>query len=116
MNTVIEKIGDIAIVAIQEPQLDISNADEFRRILAPVLQDSRNLVLDLEGVKFVDSRGCGVILSCLKQLSKVGGDVKLCCVPRPVLMVFELIRMGNIVQIVNTREEAVQAFQKSNPD
>ena len=31
----------------------------------------------------------------------------------PVRMVFELIRLHNICGIVNTRDEAVQAFEKS---
>jgi len=59
----------------------------------------------------VDSRGCGAILSCLKQISPAGGDLKLCRVSPRVRLVFDLIRMHNICEIVNTREEAVQAFQ-----
>jgi anti-sigma B factor antagonist len=78
-----------------------------------VLKDCRKLVLDLDRVQFVDSRGCGAILSCLKHISPTGGDLKLCRVTQPVRMVFELIRMHNICEIVNTREEAVQAFQDS---
>ena len=113
MQTLVEKLGDVTIVAVQEKELDAGNADEFRRALAPVLQDCRNLVLDLDRVQFVDSRGCGVILSCLKHVSTGGGDLKLCRVTRPVLKIFELIRMPSICEIVSTREEAVQAFQKS---
>ena len=111
MQPVIETIGDVTIVAVNVEALDASNADVFRRALAPVLKDCRKLVLDLDRVQFVDSRGCGTILSCLKQISPTGGDLKLCRVTPPVRMVFDLIRMQNICEIVNTREEAVQAFQ-----
>ena len=108
----VEKIGDVTIVAVNVEELDASNADDFRRDMAPVLQGCRKLVLDLSGVHFVDSRGCGMILSCLKQLSTTGGDLKLCGVTPQVHMVFELIRMRRICEIVNTRQDAVQAFQK----
>ena len=108
----VENIGDVVVVAPNLEQLDASNADDFRRDMAPILQDCRKLVLDLTGTQFADSRGCGAILSCLKQLSSVGGDLKICGVSRPVRMVFELIRLHRICEILGTKEEAVQAFQK----
>ena len=112
MEPMVEKIGDVTIVAVQVDELDAGNADAFRRAIAPVLKDCRYLVLDMDQVQFVDSRGCGAILSCLKHVSAAGGDLKLCRVSRPVLKVFELIRMPSICEIVGTREEAVEAFQK----
>jgi anti-sigma B factor antagonist len=116
MEPMIEKIGDVTIVAVNVVELDAASADVFRRAIAPVLKDCRKLVLDLEGVQFVDSRGCGAILSCLKHISPAGGDLKLCRVTPHVRMVFELIRMDRICEIVNTREEAVQAFQNSKQE
>jgi anti-sigma B factor antagonist len=113
MQPAIEKVGDVTIVAVNVEELDAGNADAFRHAMAPVLKDCRKLVLDLDRVQFVDSRGCGGILSCLKHISPTGGDLKLCRVTPPVQMVFDLIRMGNICQIVNSREDAVQAFQKT---
>jgi anti-sigma B factor antagonist len=113
MQPTIDKIGDVTIVAMNVEEFDASNADDFRRAIAPVLKDCRKLVIDLQRVQFVDSRGCGAILSCLKQISPAGGDLKLCGVTPPVHMVFDLIRMQNICEIVNTRDEAVGAFQKS---
>lgn len=112
MEPVIEKVGDVTIVALNADHLDSSNADEFRRDLAPVLQDCRKLVLDLERVQSIDSRGCGVIISCLKQVSTASGDLKLCGVGETVRMVFDLIHMERICEILDTREEAVKAFKK----
>ena len=111
MQPAIETVGDVTIVAVDVEELDAGNADAFRRALAPALKDCRKLVLDLDRVRFVDSRGCGAILSCLKQISPAGGDLKLCQVTPPVRMVFDLIRMNNICEIVETREDAVRAFQ-----
>ena len=114
MSPEFETIGDVTVVTIQFPQLDAGNADDFRNDLAPILQTVRKLVLDFHRVQFVDSRGCGVILSCLKHVSEAGGDLKLCQVARPVRMVFELIRLHRICEIVNTKEDAVRAFGKSD--
>ncbi len=112
MQTTVEKVGDVTVVVVNVAELDANNADDFRQELAPVLKDCRQLVLDLHHVQFVDSRGCGAILSCLKQLSAVAGDLKLCQVSRPVRSVFELIRLNRICEIVDTPQDAVRAFQK----
>jgi anti-sigma B factor antagonist len=112
MQLVVDRVDDVTIVAVNVVELDAGNADTLRREMAPVLKDARYLVLDMERIQFVDSRGCGAILSCLKNVSARGGDLKLCRVTGPVLKTFELIRMPSICQIVSTREEAVEAFKK----
>ena len=113
MQPKVEMIGDVTIVAVHAKALDANNADAFRRAVAPALEGCRKLVLDLDQVRFVDSRGCGAILSCLKQIAPAGGDLKLCRAATPVRTVFDLIRMPSICQIVNTREEALEAFRNS---
>ena len=111
MQTELEQIGDVAMVTVHAEQLDAGNSDDFRQEMAAVVKDNRKVVLDLARVQFVDSRGCGAILSCLKQLTPNGGDLKLCSVTKPVRTVFELIRLHRICQIVDTRDEALQAFK-----
>lgn len=106
----VEKIGDVTVVAVNIAQFDAACADQFKREIAPALKDTRKLVLDMAGVEFVDSRACGAILSCLKRLSEVEGELKLCQVTPFVRSVFELIRLHRICQILGTRQEAVAAF------
>jgi anti-sigma B factor antagonist len=113
MNPEVEKVGDVTIVTVHLQQLDASNAEDFRSDMAPILRDCRKLVLDMVHLEFVDSRGCGAILSCLKAVSAEGGDLKICRTTRPVRMVFELIRLHRICEIVDTREQAIQAFQNA---
>ena len=69
------------------------------------------MVIDLARLRFMDSSGLGAMLSCLRQLSAKGGDLKLCCMSKQVRAAFELVRMHRIFDIFNSREEAVRAFQ-----
>lgn len=114
MSPEVETIGDVTIVTVHLEQLDAGNAEDFRQDMATILHDCRKLVLDMNLVEFVDSRGCGAILSCLKSVSAEGGDLKICRVARPVLKVFELIRLHRICEIVGTREQAIAAFQNAH--
>jgi len=112
MQLIVDKVDDVAIVTVQAEVLDASNADDFKDEIEPVLGDCTKLALDLNRVQFVDSRGCGVILSCLKRVTERGGDLKLCRVTRPARTVFDLIRLHRICEIVDTRDQAVAAFKK----
>jgi len=55
MELAIDKIGDITVVALPEDELDASNSSELKRDIAPVLQVNTKVVLDLSGVRFMDS-------------------------------------------------------------
>ena len=106
-----EKTGDVTIVTVQTEVLDAGNAKEFRADISPVLEQDVNIVFDMSRVNFLDSSGCGTILSCLRQLNSAGGDLKMYGLQQPVRTLFELIRLHRIIDIFNTREEAVNAFR-----
>ena len=111
MEITVDKIENVAVAAVPVDELDASNAGEFKRDIAPVLQANAKLVLDLSRLRFVDSSGLGAMLSCLRQLSAKNGDLKVCGMSKQVRALFELVRMHRIFDIYGTKEEAVKAFQ-----
>ena len=111
MDMSIEKMGDVTVVILPGERLDASDAKEFKRDIAPVLEAHSKVVFDMSQLRFVDSSGLGAILSCLRQLNAAGGDLKLCGLSKPVRALFELVRMHRVFNIFNTKEEAVSAFQ-----
>jgi anti-sigma B factor antagonist len=112
MEIAVDQLDDVAVAVIPVDELDASNAGEMKRDIAPTLEASTKVVIDLSRLRFVDSSGLGAMLSCLRQLSNKGGDLKLCGMSKQVRAAFELVRMHRIFDIFGTREEAVRAFQK----
>ncbi len=112
MEIPLDHMDGVAVAAVPVDELDASNAEEFKRDMAPVLQANTRVVLDLSQLRFVDSSGLGAILSCLRQLSAKSGDLKLCGMSKQVRGLFELVRMHRIFDIYGTREEAVHAFKQ----
>lgn len=111
MEIAVEQIGEVAVAELPVQELDASNAAEFKRDIAPVLETHSKLVIDLGRLCFADSSGLGAFISCLRRLNAKGGDLKLCRMSKQVRTLFELVRMHRIFDIFETREEAVQAFQ-----
>ena len=111
MELNIEMAGDVAIATLFVEELDASNTAEFKQQMAPLLSEQRKVVIDLGPVRFIDSSGLGAMLSCLRQVSSRGGDLKLCSMSKPVRAAFELVRLHRVLDIYPSRTEAVQAFQ-----
>jgi len=111
MAIAFDRMGDVTVALVPMQEIDASNAAEFKRDVAPLLETTTKLVFDLSRLRFVDSSGLGAFISCLRKLNAKGGDVKLCGMAKPVRAVFELVRMHRIFDICGTREEAVRMFQ-----
>jgi anti-sigma B factor antagonist len=113
MQIALDKAGEVAVAAVPVEELDASNAGEFKRDIAPLLEANIKLVLDLGRLRFVDSSGLGAFISCLRKLNAKGGDLKLCGMSKQVRAVFELVRMHKVFDILATREDAVRAFERA---
>jgi anti-sigma B factor antagonist len=110
MQISVDRVHDVTVALIPVEELDASNAAEFKRDIADILAVDTQLVIDCSRLRFIDSSGLGVMLSCLRQLSAQGGDLKLCGMSKQVRATFELVRMHRIFDIFPTCEEAVGAF------
>jgi anti-sigma B factor antagonist len=110
MQLSVERAGDVAIVVLPVDELDASNSAEFKRDIAPVLEANAKVALDLSRLRFIDSSGLGSFLSCLRKVNAKGGDLKLFQVARQVRTIIELVRLNRMMDILDTRDAAVRAF------
>lgn len=111
MEVTRENVGEVIVLTPQADALDAYNSKKFSGAVTGLVAPGDKLVLDLGRVKFVDSAGCGALITCIRHLRGGGGDLKLCAINKQVRMLFELVRLHNLLDILNTREEAVKAFQ-----
>lgn len=112
MEMTVEQKGDVAVVNVRADHLDASVSEEFKREMAPILDEHQLVLLDMGQLRFVDSAGLGAILSCLRKVSSSGGDLKLCNLAKPVRASFEIARMHRIMDILGTEEDGLQAFNR----
>jgi anti-sigma B factor antagonist len=111
MKLLQEKIGDINVIVVHEKTIDARNAQAVKAKIQAMLLPDMKLVLDLSPVEFLDSSGLGALLSCLRQLTSSGGQMKLTGVSKPVRAILELVRFHRIIDIYNDRDEALRAYQ-----
>ena len=111
MKFEMEEMGHIAIVTPEGDFLDANNSPEFKQGVSSMIESRSQVVFDMSGMRFIDSSGCGVFLSCLRKLQSKGGDLKLFGLSKQVRSLFQIIRLDQILGTHETREDALKAFQ-----
>ena len=88
-------------------EVDVYTAPRLReRLVELVSQGHRNIVVDLEGVDFLDSTGLGVLVGGLKRLRSHDGDLTLVCTQRRILKVFEITGLTKVFAIHDSVDAA----------
>ena len=114
MDFNIETIGDIVVVLLPGETLEASITQEFKQGIEPLLEENTKIVFDMSQIRFIDSMGCGVLLTAFKMLKDKEGELKLCCITNPVGSIFKLMEFDRLFDIFETREAAVNAFKASD--
>ena len=100
-----------AVLAVQG-EVDVYTAPQFREQLIQLVdQGHRNIVVDLEGVEFLDSTGLGVLVGGLKRVRSHDGDLSLVCTQRRILKVLEITGLTKVFSIHDSVDSAVRDGQ-----
>jgi anti-sigma B factor antagonist len=86
-------------------EIDIDTVDLLRTAVAESLQAgtvTRNLVVDLNQVSYIDSAGLGVLVGTYKRVTAAAGAFTVrCCEPR-VLRLFSITGLTDLLDIDDT--------------
>ncbi len=110
MDIDVQDINEVRIITVNSKSLDASNIMEFKSLITPQLDGKDRVVLVLTKLEFVDSSGLGAFLSCMRKVASSGGNFKLAELNSTVRSLFELVRMHRVIDIYNTKAEAIAAF------
>lgn len=80
------------------------------RVKALLAEKKTRLVLNLREVNFIDSSGAGALVACFTSARAVGGDLRLANINRHFREFLEMTRLGNMLDVFNSVEEAVASF------
>ena len=110
MEILEEKINDVEVLKL-EGRLEASSAKAIKEKVAFLAGENRvNLVIDMGGVNFIDSSGLGSLVSSLRSVNKLGGDIKISALQDQVRAIFELTRLHRIFSIYDDNDAAAMSF------
>ncbi len=102
----VRNVGDRAVVDVKG-EIDVYTAPKLREKLIELVSDgSYNVVVNLEGVDFLDSTGLGVLVGALKRVKAHDGSLALVCTQDKILKIFKITGLTKVFPIHPTVDEA----------
>jgi anti-anti-sigma factor len=99
-------------VVMPSGRLDVAGAPTLKAAIGDVVKDdgTPRLVIDMEGVSFVDSTGLGSVIAALKLVKGSKGDLRLAAPNQQVRVVLELTTLDRVFAYYPTVEDALTDF------
>ena len=96
--------------------IDFTTSDEMDHIISSLIKSkSFNIIVDLEDVDYISSRGWSIFLSKIKEIRDNGGDLKLANLKPDVFQVFEVLEFFWFLKTYDSLEEAISEFDHGVP-
>jgi len=92
-------------------KLNILIAQSLKEEIAQYLSKSgKNIVLDLQGIDYIDSSGFGALLSILRNAKNNNSTFKICSISPDVMELVKLLQLHNVFEIYDNVDECVKSF------
>lgn len=106
------KVGDYAVVDVKG-EIDVYTAPKLReKLIELVSEGSYKVIVNLEGVDFLDSTGLGVLVGALKRVKAHDGSLALVCTQDKILKIFKITGLTKVFPIHPSVEEASSATEE----
>ena len=101
--------GDRTVVVVGG-EIDVYTAPKLREQLIDLVSSGQyHLVVDMEGVEFLDSTGLGVLVGGLKRVRSHDGSLHLVCQREKILKVFRITGLTKVFPIHDSVADAIAA-------
>jgi len=98
--------GDVCRVTVQG-EIDVYTSPALKAEIASAVESGCvNLVVDIEGVGFIDSSGLGVLVSGLRRVKETSGSMHIVCTRESILKIFRITGLDRVFPIFSNAEEA----------
>ena len=104
-------VGDVMILDLKG-KLTIGEGDEFLKdkINSLIQQGHRKLLMNLEGVPYVDSAGLGEIVRTYTTVSRQGGSLKLLNLTKRIEDLLAITKLLTVFDTYDSEQEALDSF------
>lgn len=105
------KRDGVAILEMSGRLMGGPDADAFDEVLKTLVHEGcRNVIVNMEKVRWVNSTGLGILISGYTTLKKSGGELKLLKVSDRIENIFIVSKLYTVFESYQDEDEAVRSF------
>jgi anti-sigma B factor antagonist len=102
--------SEVCPVLAVKGEIDVYTAPLFKQAVAGLVTDgTKHLIIDMNGVTYMDSSGFGTLLGATKRLRPEGGALHLVGARPTVERMLHLTRLDTVIEMHPTLDQALQA-------
>jgi len=107
-----EVLNETLIIRVKDTTFDARGVKQFKRdmFLAISESDFKNIIVNLENVRMVDSTGLGGLLFAKRQTDIRGGRCYLVNPKSRIVSLLKISKLENIFDVVDTEQAALEAI------
>jgi anti-sigma B factor antagonist len=100
--------GDVAVLYLSGKMMGGPDTMKVHEHVKSLIADGiRKLVIDLGGVKWLNSSGMGALIMCLTSVKNAGGQLKLSAITEKVESLLMITHLMTVFETVETADRAV---------
>lgn len=109
----INSIGDVTEVRFENiHKINILETDAIKSSLLKLFEKpNAKVLINMEGVHFLDSSGFATFLSVLKSAGKNNGQIIFCNLTSSALDLFKVLQLHTVFNFIQNQDEAIQSFK-----
>ena len=111
----IDKEANYPVLCLKGNLLERNEAlemlDEANKIIA---NDSKNVIVDLEELEYMNSSGLNVILNIFTRIRNANGELVICNVNDKLKKLLVITKLNDVIKQTTSREEAAQLLASEN--
>ena len=104
--------GDVVVLDLKG-KMTLGEGDELLKdkINSLIHQGQKKLLLNLEGVPYIDSAGLGEIVRTYTTVSRQGGNLKLVNLTKRITDLLSITKLLTVFETFDSEAEALKSFQ-----
>jgi anti-sigma B factor antagonist len=104
----VHRTGQVCTLAVTG-EVDVYTSPVLKSYIVSALDDGcTDLVVDLEGVAFIDSSGLGVLVSGLRRVKEQAGSMRLVCTRDSILKIFRITGLDKVFPVFGSASDAAE--------
>ena len=104
-------VGDVIILDLKG-KMTLGEGDELLRekVSSLVSQGKKKLIMNLDGVPYIDSAGLGEIVRTYTTVSRQGGKLKLLNLTKRIEDLLSITKLLTVFEVFEDEAEALQSY------